>query len=391
VAVSHTRVSILRHAVPFAEELMLFSDQTQFVLRADGVLSPKNLRVDQATEFDCSDYCRPTGAGKAIYFPVDKTNFAAIKEYHATQDVANVKDALDITAHVPNYVPAGVFKIASSTTEDIIACLTEGAEQRLYIYKYLFNENARAQSSWSYWDFGKDSRVLNVEFIRSTLHVLVVRHGRLFLEKMVFSVKSTDWPVEPYRIHLDRKRQVQPEGEQLRLSAIFPEVPPAALQDYCAVSSTGQRLLPDADGVIALSEAEQGRTLFVGRKIAIRYRFSQFMIKQNNEVGGITTENEGRLQLRYGWLMVGNSGLFDVKVYPSVAGGQMFSYSHTGQVTGSHSAILGQIGLDTGKFRFPIMALNTNAIVVVETDEPTPLFINQAGWEGIYHRRSQRL
>ncbi|MEE2186348.1 hypothetical protein, partial [Klebsiella pneumoniae] len=32
VAVSHNRISILKYAVPFSEELLLWSDQAQFVL-----------------------------------------------------------------------------------------------------------------------------------------------------------------------------------------------------------------------------------------------------------------------------------------------------------------------------------------------------------------------
>ena len=38
VASTHTKVSILRHAVSFDEELLLFSDQTQFVLKGGATL-----------------------------------------------------------------------------------------------------------------------------------------------------------------------------------------------------------------------------------------------------------------------------------------------------------------------------------------------------------------
>ena len=54
VGVSHTKVSILRHAVPFAETLLLFSDQTQFRLGKTEVLTPSTVSIDQTTEYECS-------------------------------------------------------------------------------------------------------------------------------------------------------------------------------------------------------------------------------------------------------------------------------------------------------------------------------------------------
>jgi hypothetical protein len=45
VGLSHTKVAILQHAIPFQEKLMLFSKQSQFVLRGADVLSPKTVHI----------------------------------------------------------------------------------------------------------------------------------------------------------------------------------------------------------------------------------------------------------------------------------------------------------------------------------------------------------
>ncbi|MCS5736711.1 phage nozzle protein, partial [Herbiconiux daphne] len=45
VAVSHNRISVLKYAVPFSEQLLLWSDQAQFVLNATGILSSKTMEL----------------------------------------------------------------------------------------------------------------------------------------------------------------------------------------------------------------------------------------------------------------------------------------------------------------------------------------------------------
>jgi hypothetical protein len=49
VGLSHTKVAVLQHALPFQEKLMLFSDNSQFVLRGADVLSPKTVAISPVT------------------------------------------------------------------------------------------------------------------------------------------------------------------------------------------------------------------------------------------------------------------------------------------------------------------------------------------------------
>ena len=63
VGVSHTKVSILRHAIPFNETLLLFSDKTQFQLGVADILTPETISINQTTEYECSLDAKPVGAG----------------------------------------------------------------------------------------------------------------------------------------------------------------------------------------------------------------------------------------------------------------------------------------------------------------------------------------
>ena len=73
VAASHTKVAILKNAVTMGEQLILFSDQTQFVLSSSADnLTPKTANVLVATEFESSDAASPVGSGSSIYFLTKK-------------------------------------------------------------------------------------------------------------------------------------------------------------------------------------------------------------------------------------------------------------------------------------------------------------------------------
>ena len=78
VGLSHTKVAILEHAVPFQEKLMLFSQGSQFVLRGSDVLSPKTVAISPVTEYDLSDGIQPVALGNYIYFPFKRNDFCLL-------------------------------------------------------------------------------------------------------------------------------------------------------------------------------------------------------------------------------------------------------------------------------------------------------------------------
>jgi hypothetical protein len=52
VAVSNNQISILKHAIPFNESLLIFSDLTQFMLSASDLLTPDSVHIDVSTNFE---------------------------------------------------------------------------------------------------------------------------------------------------------------------------------------------------------------------------------------------------------------------------------------------------------------------------------------------------
>lgn len=391
VAVSHSRVSILNHAVPFNEELLLWSDQTQFALRSDGVLTSKSVRVDQATEFESAIAARPAAAGRSVYFAAPRASFTSIRRYYSVQDVAAVKNAEDVSAHVPDYVPNGVFFLGGSTTENVVTVVTEGAEGRIYLYKYLYLNEQIAQQSWSHWDFGDTSRILACEFVGAVMYLMIDAPSGLFLESIEFTQDTKDLPEEPYRLYMDRKKVASGAYDNIEdetvfdLSTIYGSSPLHG--DYWIVRTDGKAWFfeePEGGWVhpaqLRIKGDRSGDTFVVGEAFTFKYVFSKFMYKINDQTG-TKTEQTGSLQIRRAWVNHETTGGFTIDVCGE------YQYGMTGKILGA--VTLGAQGFATGQFRFPVQRNSDACNVTLYSHMPTPVTIIGAGWTGQYFRRTQ--
>ena len=107
VGLSHTKVAVLQHAVPFQEKLMLFSKQSQFVLRGADVLSPKTVAIAPVTEYDISDTTQPIALGNYIYFTFKRNSFEGVYEYFVDNNTETFHSE-EITQQIPKYITSDV-------------------------------------------------------------------------------------------------------------------------------------------------------------------------------------------------------------------------------------------------------------------------------------------
>lgn len=400
VAVSTNRISILKYAVPFAEELLLWADNNQFVLGADGILSPTSVKLDLTTEFEVCDNARPYGIGRGVYFVSPRASFSSIRRYYAVQDVTSVKNAEDISAHVPSYIPNGVFNVTGSSTENFLSVLTEGAPHRVYMYKFLYLQEALAQQSWSYWDFGAGSRIICCHMIGATMHIIIDSPSGVFLERITFTQNTKDFLREPYRLYMDRKLEYTiPDGTYnddtytttIHLQNMYGAIP--SVGRYYAVLENGTTYFFDppaggwhsVNGALVFDGDLRGAHLFIGEAYTMEYVFSKFLIKSTAADGSVATEDTGRLQLRRAWVNYEKSGNFVISVDNQ---GRKNSYAMTGQRLGNKQLLLGYSTLDTGQFRYPVGGNAQRLQITLSSDTPNPVAIIGAGWEGNYVRRS---
>ncbi|WP_323156965.1 hypothetical protein [Pseudomonas rhodesiae] len=396
VAISHNRVSILKYAVPFSEQLLLWSDQAQFVLSSQGIMSTKTAQLDLTTEFDVSDGARPFGIGRGVYFAAPRAAYTSLKRYYAVQDVSDVKSAEDISSHVPSYLQNMVYHIHGSGTENFVSILSDTEENKVYIYKFLYLKEELVQQSWSHWEFGINNRVLAADCIGSYMYLLNERVGvGMCLERIEFTADTVDYMQEPYRAYMDMKKLMMPTryDEDLNetyasLSDIYGGVPDS-LSVFYTLDPKGvlERHTSDnwnVDDRIRFVGNRMGTTFIIGHEYGFQYEFSKFLIKQTADDGTTNTEDIGRLQLRRAWVNYDSSGAFEINVNN---GSSQFVYVMAGGRVGTE-AVLGGLTLGTGQYKFPVTGNAKVQSVTLSSYAPVPLNIIGCGWEGNYMRRS---
>jgi hypothetical protein len=399
VAVSHTKVSSLLHAVPFNKQLLLFSAQTQFVVDSGDLLTPKTIAIKQSTEFECTPQASPVGMGKNVYFAVPKGEFSGFREYFSEDANGLNNDAVEVTSHVPVYVPKNVYKITPCLNEDLFVSLSTADRSSAYVYKFYFNGQEKLQSSWSRWAFPSTDQILNADFILNDLILVIQRSDGVYLEKLSVSLGDIGTN-EPYNVHLDRKITIPKasltliEGYTVISGAALPGV--ISGTGWEAIVATGQPQtagirLPvtiGVDSVVRISGNYTDCDLILGRKYTFRYKFSPITVKQQTQ-NAQKSDTIGRLQLRTMQLNFSNTGYFKVNVTPD--GRNTYEYIYSGKTLGLPSATLGVVELETGFTKFPILAQNTGVDIEVNSDAPLPCSLLSADWEGMYVKRSRSM
>ena len=395
VAVSNNQVSILRHAVPFNEALLLFSELQQFKVTAGDALTPTSVSIDVSTQFESSSRAKPTPAGKYVFFPFKRGSFSGIREYFI--DFTNeVNDATEVTAHVPQYIPGDVTKLASSSNEDMLVCLSSDETKNMYVYRYYWQGNEKLMSSWSVWKF--DADILDCEFLGSKLYVLFERtDDGVYLETLNLSTDTSASVMEDKTpVLLDRRVKLSQATASQDTVAELPYYSNKP-SDIIYVTDNARKIAEaDVDAYVA---ADATNVVYAGIPFSFKYEFSKFTYKQNE-----VPIQTAKLQLRNLNLLYNDSGYFtfnvDLAPYTqtindgsggtqSITPRKQYQKIFNGFITNISS--VDKYSLLSGTFKGSIFSNASNCKVSLTNDEYLPCAFQSAEWEGFLHLRSQRV
>lgn len=403
VAVSDNKVVDLTHAIPFSKELILFSREGQFVLSSDGAMTPKSVKCDKITGFTYKPTVAPVDIGASIFFFNTRIDYGSLMRFYTVQDVADLKDADDVSAHIPSYIPSDIHRLSGNTTFDMLTLVNN--TRYVYIYKYILQNGQDLQQAWSKWDFKEGNKIILAEVVDDVIWLL--RYDtvdvKYYLETLSLRNNVKDLSEEPYRCFLDHKIiTTVPTGSSyyddytntttFSLSDVYSNYSHRNHSDegYALVDLNGySKDFDDDTHKITLSGDWRGTKIIVGQKIPVTYQLSTIKIKSGDS-GSVASENEGRLQLRYFWFNYSDSGMFDVTVR-DIGKNQKFTYRATAKYLSKSDNFMGQITLHTGKFKFPVQRNTDDVSITITDDSPLPLTIVSGGWEGLYVRRNQKV
>lgn len=404
VAVSSNKVSILTHAVPFSRELMLFSREGQFVLGSDGTMTPKTVKVDQVTSFEYNPEVQPLNIGNNIYFVNNRVDYCSLMRFYTIQDVADLRDAEDVSSHIPRYIPVGISRISGNSTENTITMISESNPNTIWIYKFIMVNGNNLQQSWSKWTMGTpDSRILLAEFVNANIYFVLSTPSGLYLERAELTGNTIDFADEPVRLFMDRKKEyVIPSDSkysdfnnytEVSFSDVYGAVPTIGTTYFLVTPEGYVYKVSDWDketGKFRVTGDLRNQKVFVGRQFEFRVDLSQIVIKQSNAAGAVVSEDEGRLMLRYFWFNYSDSGVFHTRVSNSLKHRE-YNYTCTSKLLGRSDTQLGVNKVFSNIFKFPIHEVNTEVDISIISDNVQPLNIISGGWEGLYTRRTQKV
>ena len=402
ISVSNNQVAILRHAVAFDESLLLFSDFQQFTLNSgDQALSPSTISVDIATQFESTSKVAPVSAGKFVYFPFKRGEYSGVREYFVDTGTASANDAIDITSHVPAYIKGSVTQMKVSSSENIVAALSDDDKTKLYIYKYYWQDREKLQSSWSHWTF--DGEIRAITFQGSTLKLLIKRDSGIDLETLNLSLDTSEGVMEDKTpVLLDRRVKLT-YASNFTLSATNLEYYASLPSNIVYITDNARKLTTVAQVNEYLSDGANTPTadiaVYAGIPFTFKYEFSRFIHKENE-----LPVQTAKLQIRNINLLYSKTGFFNLKVdvepgtisvndgsggLTSLTPRTSYEKVFSGMVTNSSS--LGQYKLLSGTFKGSVLTNSKNCKIIIENVEYLPCTFQSAEWEGFLHVRSRRI
>ena len=416
VAASHTKVAILKHAVTMGEQLILFSEQTQFVLSSSADnLTPTTANVLVSTEFESADDAAPVGSGNSIYFLTKKGNFAGIREY-ITQTAETARDAANITIHVPRLIPSNIFKLAVSNNQDILVCVGTDNPNKLFINRWLFgSQGQKVLNSWFTFTINENRSIKNVDFIGTDLFLVIEEANTVTLEKIPFESDFKESNAD-FEFHLDHKVTeadvtvsynsstdkttfTLPYRLRAKMDIVGRFLASNETSTFVDINGVTQTLKPATviqstnltNGSTATIEASgdyRNAKFIIGEPYDMHYRFSKQRITETIQQNSAEIISS-RLQLHHFYIKFEKSGFFQVEVTPELRDTSTHKFS--GRFLGAASAAIGQLNLETGTFRVPIMSRADRVDIDVKNKTFLPTLLASAEYEAMFHMKSRRM
>lgn len=410
---SNAKVAVLRYAVPYQDELIIFSDQLQFRFSsADAVLSPASAQITVLTQYEIDPDVRPIGVSGTIIMCQANGEWSRFREFSVRgAGTALVADADELTGHVSSYIPNEVSRLASNDTGNIWFAISEkpGFQDRIYVFKFFYRNTGggaeRVQGSWSYWQFSGADQILQVLCVKEELFMLVQYGSEVWLEKIAVADRLSTIAGNAFPLLLDRR---------VSTTAATPAAVRVSNGVWDPLTQTTTWTLPytirartqawsawvaGQNGGVLLGEASSGtqivgrgdwrnKDVFFGEAYDFVYRFTKFKLYKEGQ-GGKSAVNATRTQVRHAKLRYHETGYFQAWVMPERR--EKAVYTFDGTALASDGSLLGTTPTPAdpepdrsfdGVFTIPVQANGQKCVVELHNATPVPCKFSTCEWVG---------
>ena len=422
ISASSPRVAVLRYAIPFQDELIVFSEQTQFRFGSpDSLLSPATAQITVLTQYEADPDVRPIAVAGTIVFCQASGRWSRFREFSVRgAGTALVAEADELTGHVGSYIPSEITKLSANDTGNAWFAISEkeGYQNRIYVFKFYYRNSGqgseRAQASWSYWQFSGADQVLQILCVQETLYALMRYGTAVWLERIPVADQLSELEGNPAPALLDR---------QVTTSMAAPAAVRVANGSWDPLTLTTTWTLPYSIraktqvwsghengqiGGVILGEATEGDTIvgrgdwrnknvYIGEVYDFVYRFTRFKFYKEGPTGK-SAANAMRTQVRHAKLRYSESGYFEAWVMAERRPRAVYTFDGTALAV--RNSFIGiepqQVDPDPGRygdgvFTIPIQAKGETCVVEVHNDTPLPCAFTTCEWVGMLSSRARML
>lgn len=385
IDISSTAVeaSIMLAVVPHNRDLTVHSPNGQFVVFGRTALTPGNAALVLTTAFEADLRAKPAPAGRNIFFAHSYGRFVGIREFY-TEGGTDINDTRPITQHVNKYLKGNVVKLTSSSNYDMLIVQTDNNLSEVYVYKYIWSDNEKVQSSWSKWIF--PDPVLYTFFDSEVVYAVVEQGTEQFLIRQSLDVQDSVGMNFP--TFLDYRFEVN------NVNTTF-TVPNIALYDVdsliavqgvdCPNPGMNVPILSLVGDVATLKYDMLGGDIEVGLKFMSKYIPTMPFIKDSD---GVVIAN-AKLVVKHFIVTLQQTGNIIGRLLSKWGNGPEVPFE--GRIVGDVNNVVGEVALSDDKFFMPFRTSTQRGEIELYTEDYLPMTMLDIEWAGQYKKSGRRI
>lgn len=405
----------LHWGYPLADQTILLGSQRQFSVRGNPIMSPRTVSANQSTAYPVSTKCPPVHIGSNLYFASDSTRASQVFEMFLQDDAVST-EAGNIAAHVPTYINGRIRRMAASTNHDILVALTDNSDD-LFVYSSYWAGDEKVQSAWGRWRIAGGVKPATVFCTGDYLYIVYYTDmggvWRVFLGAVLLKPKGMSERMDNatgFAPQMDHVVRVTGTYNAVENRTSFTSAFPIRHADVVAngrlvnaegaevgrvfrISGAGPRVITagPTDFTFFFGGDHSATDVFLGLAYESRYTFSpQFYYDGERSV------LNSRTQIRNMCVAFTDTAYFKTEVQGLGTPTQVNAVlpplvsTYTSRTLGADNFTLNNPQIADGTYRFPVLGKSNEVVISILKDEPTPMFLTSAEWEGLVTTRTRR-
>lgn len=152
IAAGSTQKTQFRYALQQAEGLMIFADNSQYILQTNtDAFSSKTAELNLISVFSQSNFINPVDLGASIAFIEENPTSTLVTEIQTAR--GQEPQSVQLTKIIPSYIPTGVIEFRNSLSASLFGIRTKQEPDTIYLFRYYTQGNERQLASWFKWTF----------------------------------------------------------------------------------------------------------------------------------------------------------------------------------------------------------------------------------------------